>query len=60
LSLEEEMLKAYNFAKEKNITTIQTFDKFEPEGKLIRMHLAKMISQFAIEILDKEELEDID
>jgi hypothetical protein len=46
-----EVKDAYEYAKEKKITTTEDIEEFEPEGKLIRMHLAKMVSEFAVEVM---------
>ena len=43
-----ELIKAYNYAHEIGITTISTIQQANMTGTLIRKHLAKMISNFAI------------
>jgi hypothetical protein len=42
---------AYDFAKKNKITTTDDLEEFDPYGALIRMHLAKMISEFAINVM---------
>ena len=48
-----ELNQAYDYAHEIGITTAPSITQANLTGTLIREHLAKMISNFAIHILDK-------
>ncbi len=48
-----EFQEAYEFAHEKWITTMSTIQKADMNGKLTRIAMAKMLSQYAINILWK-------
>ena len=56
VTVTREIKEAYEFAKEKKITTTEDIEEFDLEWKLIRMHLAKMISEFAVEVMWKKEM----
>ena len=47
-------MSAYLFAFKNNITTQATIEKADMNGSLIRAHLAKMISNYAINVLGKK------
>jgi hypothetical protein len=49
----EEILQAFTYAYEMKITTIADIDKANIWGNLTRAQAAKMLSQFAIEVLKK-------
>lgn len=49
-----ELHQAYSYAREIGITTVPSIEKANMTGTLIRVHLAKMISNFAINVLDKK------
>ncbi|MCR5411921.1 MAG: hypothetical protein K6E76_02795 [Patescibacteria group bacterium] len=49
----EEMQNAYDFAYRNGITTMDSIDKADMEGNLTRIAMAKMMSQYAINVLDK-------
>jgi hypothetical protein len=49
----EEILQAFTYAHEMKITTIADIDKANIWGNLTRAQAAKMLSQFAIEVLKK-------
>ena len=49
-----EFQQAYEFARENGITTMSTIQKADMEWKLTRIQMAKMLSQYAINILWKE------
>jgi hypothetical protein len=49
----EELLQAYTYAYQIGITTIDTIDKANMYGNLTRAQAAKMLSQFAIQVLGK-------
>jgi len=48
----QELTWAYNYAYTVGITTMPTIDQANMNGKLIRSHMAKMMSKYAIEILN--------
>ena len=48
-----EMEGAYQWAKSKGITSQPTYDTFEPYSPLLRKHMAKFLSQFAVNVLGK-------
>ncbi len=50
----EEIIDAYTWAKSKDITTIQTLDEAMPDGVVKRWHLAKMVVNYATNILWRE------
>ena len=47
----QEFQEAYEFAKEKGITTMPTIQKADMDGKLTRIAMAKMLSQYAMNVL---------
>lgn len=47
----DELLEAYTFAKDLGVTTMSTIDQADLEGSLIRSHMAKMISNFAVKVM---------
>ena len=47
----DELNSAYTFAYQNNITTIDDCEKVDLNGSLIRSHMAKMISNFAMTTL---------
>jgi len=47
-----EIIGAYNYAYNVGITTMPTIDQANMNGKLIRAHMAKMMSSYATEILN--------
>ena len=47
----QEFQEAYEFAKEKWITTMPTIQKADMDGKLTRIAMAKMLSQYAMNVL---------
>ena len=49
----EEMQDAYDFAYKNGITTMDSIDQADMEGNLTRIAMAKMMSQYAINVLDK-------
>jgi len=49
-----EFQQAYEFARENGITTMSTIQKADMNWKLTRIQMAKMLSQYAINILWKE------
>lgn len=49
---DQELIWAYNYAYNVGITTMPTIDQANMNGKLIRGHMAKMMSNYAIEILN--------
>jgi hypothetical protein len=49
---EQELIWAYNYAYNVGITTMPTIDQANMNGKLIRAHMAKMMSNYATEILN--------
>jgi len=48
-----EVVEAYVFAKDLGITTMDSIDNANMKGNLIRSHMAKMISNYAIKVLQK-------
>ena len=46
-----EFISAYEFAKEKGITTMPTINEAQVDGKLTRIAMAKMLSYYAINVL---------
>ena len=50
----QEFFQAYQFAKENWITTKDTIQSAQMNGKLTRIAMAKMLSQYAINVLWKE------
>ena len=52
--IDPEILTAYEWAKSKDITTIQTLDEAMPDGVVKRWHLAKMVVNYATNILWRE------
>lgn len=48
-----ELNEAYTFARQVGITTMSTIEQANMTGKIIRQHLAKMITNFAIQELEK-------
>ncbi|GHV22093.1 hypothetical protein FACS189428_3590 [Clostridia bacterium] len=51
---DSEQLLAYQWALKNGITTMQTLQSARVEDKITRAELAKMISQYAISILEKK------
>lgn len=49
----EEFNQAYNFAKENGITTMASIQEANMEGTLARSHMAKMMVNYAINVLGK-------
>lgn len=49
---DQELIGAYNYAYNVGITTMPTIDQANMNGKLIRAHMAKMMSNYATEILN--------
>jgi hypothetical protein len=49
---DQELIWAYNYAYNVGITTMPTIDQANMNGKLLRSHMAKMMSKYAIEILN--------
>ena len=49
-----ELEGAYAYAADKGITTMDTIDSANMYGSLIRIHLAKMMSEYAQDVLDME------
>ena len=49
---DQELIWAYNYAYNVGITTMPTIDQANMNGKLIRAHMAKMMSNYATEILN--------
>ena len=49
---DQELIGAYNYAYNVNITTQPTIDQANMNGKLIRAHMAKMMSNYATTILN--------
>ena len=49
----QEMIDAYNWAFKNGITTMPSIDEADMEGGLTRIAMAKMLSQYAINILGK-------
>lgn len=49
---DQELIGAYNYAYNVGITTMPTIDQANMDGKLIRGHMAKMMSNYAVEILN--------
>gem|GEM_PF-2672482 len=47
----DEVAEAYVFAKDLGITTTENIDNANMEGNMIRSHMAKMISNYAIKVL---------
>ena len=52
--IDSEIHTAYEWAKSKDITTIQTLDEAMPDGVVKRWHLAKMVVNYATNILWRE------
>lgn len=50
----EEVKKAYKWAYENDVTTIQTLDNARPEEELLRWQMAKILVNYAINVLWKE------
>ncbi len=50
-SYSNELLQAYVFAKDLGITTMPSIDQANLEGTLLRSHMAKMMTNFAIKTL---------
>lgn len=50
----KELNDAYLFAYQASITTMPTIQKAKLDGTLLRSHLAKMLVQYAVGILDKK------
>ena len=48
------MIQAYLYAYQREITTMQTIDQANMYSHLTRAQAAKMLSQFAIQVLEKE------
>lgn len=48
-----EMEGAYAWARSKGLTSQPTYDSFEPYSPLLRKHMAKFLSQFAVNVLGK-------
>jgi hypothetical protein len=44
--------KAYCFARKHNITTLDSYEKSNPDGYILRKHLAKMMVNFKKSTLD--------
>ncbi len=53
-SYSQEFMSAYEFAYKKGITTMDTIDKANMNWKLTRIAMAKMLSQYAINVLWKK------
>ncbi|MFZ2151340.1 MAG: hypothetical protein WAZ12_01375 [Candidatus Absconditicoccaceae bacterium] len=49
---DQELIGAYNYAYNVGITTMPTIDQANMNGKLIRAHMSKMMSNYAVEILN--------
>lgn len=49
---DQELIWAYNYAYNIGITTMPTIDQANMNGKLLRSHMAKMMSKYAIEVLN--------
>ena len=49
----QEFIDAYNFARENNITTKDTIREADMDAPLTRIAMAKMLSQYAINVLGK-------
>ncbi|MDR0859605.1 MAG: hypothetical protein LBO09_01090 [Candidatus Peribacteria bacterium] len=49
-----ELLQAYTYARDIGITTVQDVDKANLDGNLTRAQAAKMLSQFAIQVLERK------
>lgn len=49
---DQELIWAYNYAYTIGITTMPTIDQANMNGKLIRAHMAKMMSNYATEVLN--------
>ena len=50
----KEVLDAYTWAYSKDITTMSTIEKANPEWWLIRQHMAKMVVNYAVNVLWRE------
>lgn len=50
----EEIGPAYTYAYEKGLTTMKTLAEFRPCDKIVRIELAKMLSNYAVKILGKK------
>lgn len=48
---DQELIGAYEYAFDVSITTMPTIDQANMNGKLIRSHMAKMMSNYATEVL---------
>jgi hypothetical protein len=48
----QELIGAYNYAYNVGITTMPTIEQANMDGKLIRAHMAKMMSNYATEVLN--------
>jgi len=49
---DQELIWAYNYAYNIGITTMPTIDQANMNGKLLRSHMAKMMSKYAMEVLN--------
>jgi hypothetical protein len=49
---DQELIGAYNYAYTVGITTMPTIDQANMNGNLIRAHMAKMMSNYATEVLN--------
>jgi hypothetical protein len=47
----DELVQAYNYAYKNRITTMDNIEKANMDGKLTRVAMAKMITNYAINIL---------
>jgi hypothetical protein len=56
---EDEVENAYNWAYNHEVTTMSTLQKANPDGVVKRGHMAKMVVNFVVNVMWKEEPKDI-
>jgi hypothetical protein len=49
--IEDEFTRAYDYAFKHGITTTFPYEEANLTGQLLRKHLAKMMSQFAVNVM---------
>ena len=54
LVIEPEALSAYEWARKYNITTMDTVEEADPDGYVLRWHLAKMVVNYMVNVLWRE------
>ena len=57
--IDTEVMDAYKWAFEHSITTMDNIEKSNPDGYLIRWHMAKMVVNFMLNVLKREMPADI-